>query len=314
MMTFENNHNAAASPRSLLITGATGTLGNAFARICYTRNLNAVVLNRAELDIAEPESIEQALAKHNPWAVVNTAGYVRVDEAETDEARCFRENATGPRLLAEACARHGVQLLTFSSDLVFDGAQETPYLESHQPNPQNAYGRSKLQAERDVLTALPSALVVRASAFFSPWDEHNFIHFVLQALQRGETFEAADDVCITPTYVYDLVNTSLDLLIDKESGIWHLANHGSYTWAEFARRAAEMAGFDPDMVIGKPMAAFGLPAARPRYTVLESERAWLMPTVEHGLERYLNETDYRSHAVDVQMADAGVEVDESQAA
>lgn len=275
--------------KPLLITGATGTLGQAFERLCHLRGLHAVLLDRTLLDIAEAESIGQALARHQPWAVVNTAGYVRVDDAETDPDRCYRENTTGPRLLAAACAAQGVQLLTFSSDLVFDGQQAAPYIEAAAAQPLNVYGRSKLLAEQAVLAHLPSALVVRTSAFFSAWDEHNFVYHALTAARQGEPFEAADDLYISPTYVPDLVNASLDLLLDGAHGLWHLANQGAYTWAELARLALRLAGLDEATVVPRPAASFGWAAARPRYSVLGSTHGAQLPSVEDALHRYLAE-------------------------
>ncbi|MDB5966123.1 MAG: family oxidoreductase, partial [Polaromonas sp.] len=96
------------SPRPLLITGASGTLGQAFSRVCNHRGLDHHLLTRHDMDIAEAQSIEEAIGFYRPWAVINTAGYVRVAQAEHDQARCFRENADGPALLAAACARHGL--------------------------------------------------------------------------------------------------------------------------------------------------------------------------------------------------------------
>lgn len=278
-----------STTQPLLITGATGTLGQAFQRICHIRGLHAVLLDRTLLDITDAESIRQALAHHQPWAVVNAAGYVRVDDAETDQDRCYRENTAGPRLLAAACAAQGVQLLTFSTDLVFDGSHQTPYLESAVAAPLNVYGRSKLLAEQAVLAHLPTALVVRTSAFFGAWDEYNFVYQALTAARQGELFEAADDLVVSPTYVPDLVNTSLDLLLDGAHGIWHLTNQGAYTWAELARLALRLAGLDEACVVPRPAASFGWAAERPRYSVLGSEHGPLLPTVESGLLRLLED-------------------------
>ena len=284
---FIPGHIADHDIRPILIAGAQGTLGRAFGRICHTRGLAAAALGRADLDIAEPAAVEAALKKYRPWAVVNAAGYVRVDDAETDVERCFRENATGPEVLAKACAAHGLPLLIFSSDLVFDGEQEEPYTESSVPNPLNVYGRSKLAGERAVLAAHPAALVVRTSAFFSGWDEHNFVHFALQAGRAGHPFEAADDVRMAPTYVPDLVNTALDLLLDEAHGIWHLACPDSCTWAGLARAAARRAGLPDGFVVPRPMAHFGLPAARPRQSVLASEKGMVQPSIDDVLGRML---------------------------
>lgn len=289
---FVPGHIPERAIRPLLIAGAHGTLGRAFGRICHTRGLVAVALGRAELDVTNPLAVEKVLATVRPWAVVNAAGYVRVDEAETDSERCFRENATGPLVLATACGQRDIPFLTFSSDLVFDGEQEGPYTESSVANPLNVYGRSKLAAEQHVLAEYPRALVVRASAFFSGWDEFNFVHFALQAARAGQRFEAADDVRIAPTYVPDLVNTSLDLLLDEAFGIWHVANNGSCTWAELARMAAQRAGLSPDFVVPRAMADFGLPATRPRQSVLVSERGMVLPSLENALGRCLSEMEH----------------------
>ncbi|WP_217701035.1 dTDP-4-dehydrorhamnose reductase [Hymenobacter sp. CRA2] len=279
----------ATGPQPLLITGAHGTLGRAFQRVCEVRNLHTVCLNREELDIADPVAVELALQRYNPWAIVNAAGYVRVDEAENDAAVCYRVNTTGPKVLAEACAHRDIQLLTFSSDLVFDGQQSVPYTEDDAKRPLNVYGRSKSLAERDVLTTLPQALVVRTSAFFGPWDEYNFVHYALQAMRGGRVFEAAADLQISPTYVPDLVNTALDLLIDEECGIWHIANRGTCTWAQLAQMASEAAGLNTALVRPRPAAEFRWPAPRPAFSALSSGRGIVLPTVEDGLGRYLHD-------------------------
>jgi len=219
---------------------------------------------------------------------------VRVDEAESDRERCFRENTDGPNILARTCAARRIRLLTFSSDLVFDGNSSEPYHEESQPSPLNVYGKSKAAAESAVLAAAPTALVVRTSAFFGPWDEHNFVTQALRALQAGNTWLAADDVVVSPTYVPDLVDASLDLLIDGEHGIWHLANTGEVTWAELARRAAGWFGLDVSLVRPCSQEALGLPAPRPRYSVLGSRRASIMPDLDHALGRYFEEGVARS--------------------
>jgi dTDP-4-dehydrorhamnose reductase len=277
--------------RPVLITGATGTLGRAFARLCKARGLAFKLLSRREMDIASPESVARALDAYQPWAVINAAGYVRVDDAERDAERCFRENTVGPEVLATACEALGIQLVTFSSDLVFGGGQATPFVESSEVRPLNVYGRSKVEAERRVLARNPSALVVRTGAFFGPWDRHNFVTLALAALARGERFEAADDSVVSPTYVPDLVQVCLDLLLDEARGVWHLVNDGEVTWAELARLAADLVGLDPLRVRGRPMSDFGLAAARPRFSALTSERGRLMPSLGDALDRYLEEDE-----------------------
>jgi dTDP-4-dehydrorhamnose reductase len=287
MMFPENLLSPTQQP--ILITGATGTLGRAFAHICAMRNISYVLLSRRDLDITDQNLVMQALARYQPWAVINAAGFVNVDEAESMSGVCFRENAYGPVTLADACEKSGIKLLTFSTDLVFDGGNGSPYLESNSPAPLNVYGASKLYAETHVLKADPSALVVRTSAFFGPWDEHNFITRMMAALEQGQNFFAVNDQVMSPTYVPDLVNHCLDLVIDDAHGIWHLANSSVLSWADFAAKAAEAGGLNTGLV--KPVAGrhAGLKARRPAYSALGSEKGILLPNVDDALDRYLSE-------------------------
>ncbi|ADV67117.1 family 1 glycosylhydrolase [Deinococcus maricopensis] len=280
-----------SGPR-LLITGATGTLGQAFARACAIRGLPYHLLDRRALDITDEASIHAALDLHQPWAVINTAGYVRVDDAETDP-RNTRENTHGPHLLALACAQRGVPLMTFSSDLVFDGTKGAPYVESDAVNPLNAYGRSKADAERLVLQAAPDALVIRTSAFFGPWDPYNFAAYVVRELQAGRTVRAAGDQVVSPTYVPDLTCAALDLLIDGERGIWHLANAGALSWADFARRVARVGGLSERLVEAVSTADLHQKAARPAASALISERGWIMPSLDVAIEHWYAHTAQR---------------------
>lgn len=280
--------------RPLLISGGNGTLGRAFARICEARGIEYCSLSRAEFDIADRHSVHKALFRLQPWAIVNAAGYVRVDDAETDRLRCFRENVEGPVILATECSQRDIQFVTFSSDLVFEGAQNRPYVESDATNPLNYYGVTKLEAEHRVLAAMPSALLVRTSAFFGPWDPHNFVTVALRELQARRPFLAAADTAVSPTYVPDLVNSCLDLLIDGENGIWHLANAGSISWASFAIKSAEGAGISPDTLRECSFHELKLPAKRPLYSALGSERALLLPPLEDALRRFLSEREIAS--------------------
>ena len=271
----------------ILIVGANGALGGAFARLCQRRNLAYRIVARAEMDMADPASVEAAIARHRPWAVINAAGYVDVDQAEVDERRCLRDNTLAPTILALACVRNGLRFVTFSSDLVFDGRKGRPYVESDAVAPLGVYGRSKADAETRVLGADPDALVIRSSAFFGPWDDHNFVTRALDAMRRGRPFAAAADAVVSPTYVPDLVDACLDLLIDHEKGIWHLTNGTPVTWAELADMAARTAGIDPADLHGMPAKQLGGGAARPAYGALGSERAMLLPPLSSALERYV---------------------------
>jgi dTDP-4-dehydrorhamnose reductase len=272
--------------RPILITGATGTLGRAFARLCQERYLAYRVTSRRDLDIADPDSVTAALERFEPWLVINAAGYVRVDDAEHDQDRCHRDNALGPEIVARACARDRIGLITFSSDLVFDGRKTEPYDEADAPAPLGVYGRTKHESEVRVLDAHPGSLVVRTSAFFGPWDEHNFVTRALRELAAGREVRAAGDTIVSPTYLPDLVHTCLDLAIDGEHGLWHLASAGAATWAELAREAARLAGHRVDRVVPVQRAELAWRARRPAFSALGSRRGTLLPSWSDGLRRY----------------------------
>lgn len=275
--------------RPLLITGAYGTLGAAFGRVCQERGLRCRQLGHGDLDIADPSAVAAALADSDPWAVINAAGSARIDEAERDPAGCHRAHTAGPELLARACRERGLALLTFSSAQVFDGTHRFPYRESDPVAPLSTYGRSKAEAERRVLALHAKALVVRTSALFGPWDERNFVTRVLRALRAGRRVRAARDVMVTPTYVPELVRHCLDLLIDQESGLWHIAGGDAVSWASLAQRAAELAGCDARPIEECAARELGFLAPRPLYSALGSERGVVLQQLPISLDRYLRE-------------------------
>lgn len=270
------------SARKLVITGARGTLGRALSRICEHRGLAHELLTRADMDIADEASVEAALARHRPWAVINAAGYVRVADAPRESDRCFRENTAGAEMLARTCAKLGIPYVTFSSDLVFDGSLGRAYVESDRVSPLCVYGCSKAEAERRVMETFSDALVVRTSAFFGPWDSYNFAHAVLRDLAAGRRVEASDERHVSPTYVPDLAHATLDLLIDKVNGIWHLANQGETSWFEFAERVAHQAGIDTSLLMRTRDGEAGI-------TALSSERGLILPSFNNAIERYVRE-------------------------
>lgn len=278
--------------KALLITGANGTLAKAFARICEFRNIPYYSLSRNELDTANKANLQRILKELRPWAVVNAAGYVKVDLAETEIEKCFRENVEAPTNLAEECALAKIPLVTFSSDLVFNGLQDHPYVESDPVAPLNIYGTSKAQAEEKVLTSHSEALVIRTSSFFGPWDQHNFVFHALRAVSNEKQFAALQDIKITPTYVPDLVHATLDLLIDKEHGIIHLTNEADITWADLATLAVEAKVPDKKSLIQRCTLESMPPIAQlPRNSALVSERCKLLPTLEDALFRYFKDLE-----------------------
>ena len=278
------NEGASAAP--LLILGATGTLGQAMAAACRQRGLAHVLVGRDEIDISAPQTIPAALARHRPWAVINTAGWVRVDDAEENSDACHAVNTIGAFALASACAEVGLPTLNFSSDLVFDGVKAEPYLESDRPAPLGVYGQSKAELERALADLPGDHLVIRTAAFFSPHDQANFAYHCTRALQAGEPFVAASDCTISPTYVPDLCDAALDLLIDGERGVWHLSNETALTWLEFAHEVGGALGLDRGLITGRSQEDMGWRAPRPPTCALGSERGSLMPSFDSAIGRF----------------------------
>jgi dTDP-4-dehydrorhamnose reductase len=207
---------------------------------------------------------------------------VRVDAAEHEAERCFRENTHGAETVARACARLGIPYVTFSSDLVFDGQLGRAYIESDSVCPRGTYGASKAEAERRVARVWPQALVIRTSAFFGPWDRYNFVYAVLRALAAGQRIEASDAIYVSPTYVPDLAHGVLDLLIDGATGVWHLTNQGELSWHELAARAARAAGVASASLCRSRGGGSGV-------TALTSERGLILPRVDGAIDRYVRE-------------------------
>jgi dTDP-4-dehydrorhamnose reductase len=274
---------------TLLVIGRHGTLAKAFARICALRSIPAVCLSRHEIDILQESSIGSILELVKPWAVINCSGFVDVDRAENEPNRCMEINAVAPAKLAGACRAHGIPFMTFSSDLVFNGEKKNPYTEKDFVKPLSIYGESKAAGEVNVLKTYPDSLVIRSSAFFGPWDKYNFVYSVLQSVGKRQAIEVPDDVIVSPTYVPDLVNAAIDLLIDKAHGIWHISNTGQVSWADFAEEVVKQSTMDEFTLVRKKLGEMPWAATRPVYSVLESERGPKLPSLENALERYFME-------------------------
>ncbi|HEX8300116.1 sugar nucleotide-binding protein [Sphingomonas sp.] len=284
MVTAPNR--ATAFPVApILICGATGTLGQAVARACRHRELAFVLTSRSELDLDSSASVAAALDRHRPWAVINAAGWVRVDDAEDAEDACMAANSEAAARLADACAARGIPTVQFSSDLVFDGAKGAPYTELDPVAPLNAYGRSKADAENRIAALPGEHLIIRTAAFFSPFDPHNFAARFVAAASASSAFEASDAHIVSPTYVPHLCNAVLDLLIDGATGIWHLTNETALSWHGFAEAVAERCGLDA----GLARAVASLPgerAARPASAPLASARGSLLPPLREALDEF----------------------------
>jgi dTDP-4-dehydrorhamnose reductase len=278
----------STSARPLLIVGAHGTLGSAFVRACVARGIEHVALGHADLNLARMELIDDFVSGLRPWAVVNATGFERIDDAENEVAACLARNIGGAWRLAAACVGVAARFATFSTDLVFDGQANRPYVETDRPAPLNTYGVSKLAAEHRVLGVLPDALVVRSGPFFGLTDPNDFPAQALTTIDAGREFRAPANV-VSPTYVPDLVNAVLDLLVDGAAGVWHLANDGCVSWYEFAVAVAQRSGRRVPLIMPVRGAETNWIARRPVRSPLASIRGGGMPDLESAIDRFVQE-------------------------
>jgi dTDP-4-dehydrorhamnose reductase len=166
-------------------------------------------------------------------------------------------------------------------------------VESDPVSPADAFGNQLVLLEQEVLRICPDALIVRSGAVFGPWDEINFVTRFLNSMQIGQPFPATAQTLVSPSYLPDLVQASMELLIDGEKGIWHLSNGGEMSWAELGRTAALQAGFDPMVVQDWYTAQVEEAAGQaPTSTALTSEKAALMPSLSDALLRYAQQCEY----------------------
>ncbi|MDP9066267.1 MAG: sugar nucleotide-binding protein, partial [Pseudomonadota bacterium] len=210
----------------------------------------------------------------------------QIDRAEIDPERCVRDNQAGPATLATVLSQSDIPFLTFSSAQVYDGRQFTPYGESAPPAPLNAYGR--IQARTDALVARThgKSLIVRTSDRFGILPQ-DWMGVALEALRGGGGFTAAADVLESLTFIPDLVDASLDLLIDRATGLWHVANRGCSSRAALIAHAADLLGLDTARLDRQGARSVHVQAPRAAYLALHSERGVALPTLASAAERYV---------------------------
>ncbi len=269
----------AGRRRRILITGAGGQLGRALASAFGDDEV--VALAREAWDVTTP--LDPGLLGDSVDLVLHTAAWTDVDGAEADPQGAAAVNVGGTAHAASL----GASLVAFSSDYVFDGRKDAPYVESDAPNPLSAYGRTKLHGEG---AAGPDAWIVRSSWLFGPTGR-NFLRTMLRLGEERDEVAVVDDQRGCPTFVGDLAAAVRQLVdAELERGVWHLAADGDCTWADFAEAIFEEAGL-ACRVRRVSTEELGRPAPRPRYSVLRSERsgAPLLPHWRDGLRSCLRE-------------------------
>ncbi len=253
----------------VLITGATGLLGRALTAEARARGLEVFPLHREELDVTDPEAVDAALHDAAPGVVFNCAAFSNVDAAESEPRKALAVNRDGARNVAEAAAREGALMVHISTDYVFDGRKESPYLPTDQPAPLNRYGISKLAGEMAVREAAPEHLIVRTSWLFGEGSA-GFVGFVRRALDAppSDCLTIVSDEWSRPTWVADLAPALLELVEKGARGCLHLANAGSCSRLELALEIRSVLGSEITLC-PVPAEEFGAPARRPHYSVLD---------------------------------------------
>jgi dTDP-4-dehydrorhamnose reductase len=268
-----------------LVLGAGGQLGSELVRLLP----DAIGFSRHEMSVSDRAAIAAACVRFRPEVVFNCAAYNAVDQAEVEPQLAHDVNATGAENAALACSRHGVRLVHFSTNFVFDGGLNRPYIEKDEARPLGAYGRSKLAGEKAVLAVLPEALVLRTAAVFgdrgSASKGGSFPQRIVERAGRGERIRVVFDQRVNPTYARDLAGAASALAAGELTGLVHAVAEGCCGWDEFAREALAACGLDATV---EPISADELaaPAARPLNGCLASERTQPLRPWQEGVAEW----------------------------
>jgi dTDP-4-dehydrorhamnose reductase len=283
----------------IAIIGANGQLGTDLLKVIPKNSAIPLTLN--EIDITNQKQTEEVVLKIKPDIIINTAAYHRVDDCEDHQELAFKVNGFGVKNLCQACLSQGSVLLHISTDYVFDGKKSSPYTETDIPNPQNVYGKSKLEGEEYIKEMLNNYFIVRSSGLYGAagcmaTGGLNFVESMLKIAREKGRVEVVDDQTVAPTYTLDLAEKIYELLQTGRYGIYHLTNNGQCSWYEFALKVFQLTKTKVELerTSSKKYAA---KAVRPAYSVLDNRnlrqiglkdmREW-----DLALEGYLKEKGY----------------------
>jgi dTDP-4-dehydrorhamnose reductase len=263
-----------------MVTGAGGMVGRAVREYCLASGDLVFPYDHQSLDIADFDSVTQALERDRPEVVINCAAWTDVDGCELDRDRAFAANAIGPENLARASRESNAGLITISTDYVFEGSKDGFYTQRDQPCPESIYGLSKLEGERRAQLANARTIVVRTGFIFGSGGK-NFLSTIIERAKRGEKLKAISDAYGTPTYAPDLARRLRELAQLDLPGVFHVVNDGEgASYEEFARTALDLAGHASVNLESVESNSLKRPAARPRNSRLKcvlSEAIGLVP-------------------------------------
>jgi dTDP-4-dehydrorhamnose reductase len=253
-------------------------------------------LGRAELDITDLQDVRRAFDRIRPEIVIHAAAWTDTAGCEANPDRAMMVNGEGSRLLAEACRRAGAALLYISTNEVFDGRRESPYREGDDPNPLNAYARSKLAGERHVQSLLERHWIVRTAWLYGP-GRVSFPEKIIQAARRQGRLQLVSDEIASPTWTVDLAKAIARLIEQEAWGVYHLTNSGHCSRLEWGLEILRLAGLADIPVESTTQQDFGAPYRKPAFSALANRRAArlgiALPPWQEALQKHLSPSALR---------------------
>ncbi len=252
-------------------------------------------LDRSAVDVSDGARVERSLAELDPAIVINSAAYNQVDLAENEPLAAYLANALAVRNLAKACRQVDARLVHFSTDYVFDGATDRPYVEEDPTHPLGAYAVSKLAGELYAQAYLDQPLIIRTSGVFGPGGlktaRGNFIELMLRLAAGQQPIRVVEDHIASPTYAPALAERTADMVERRQTGLFHVGGGTPISWFEYARLIFKTAGLEPEL---RPTSdrEYRTAARRPRYSALSNakmERSGIqpMPPFEQAIAAYM---------------------------
>lgn len=250
----------------VLVTGAQGQLGRDL--VALSQGMAHVQgYSRQELDITQLHQVREQIQAYQPDVIIHTAAYTNVDRAESEPDQAYAVNAWGTRNVALVAQEIGAKMIYISSDYVFSGQGNKPYIEFDRPAPTSVYGKSKLAGEELTRSLCPKHFIVRTSWVFGKYG-HNFVKTMLKLGQKQSEISVVSDQIGSPTYTVDLAQFLMQLAKSEYYGTYHVSNQGYCSWYDFAE--AIFAKYQQDVkVISITTKDFPRPAPRPTYSVMD---------------------------------------------
>jgi len=217
----------------ILVTGYTGQLGYDVVQEGKRRGFEMIGIGSNDVDITNESKVSEFVRRSNPDAIIHCAAYTAVDKAEDDRETCWNVNVEGTKHLALAAQGVNAKFIYISTDYVFDGQGDKPFVETDTPDPVGYYGLTKLQGEKVVSELINESFIVRISWVFGI-NGNNFIKTMLRLAETRDELNVVGDQYGSPTYTFDLARLLIDMIQTDKYGIYHASNEGFCSWAEFA--------------------------------------------------------------------------------